>query len=174
MFDQYSTSTLLLLVFVAGLILGVALTLLINKLRTGSASPVKLKKEMDDYQGKVDAHFAETSKKFKQMTTQYQDLYQHLAAGATTLCRPDTIPADLIEGSSALQQKPAIEQKTSEDKAAKDKAATPAVDGGADKKASSVDKPAATKENSKSAINSQSKEQSATGTMKKQKPSSKA
>jgi len=115
MFEQYPDLTIL--VFLIGVVAGIVLILLTNKLRSGSASPVKLKKEMDDYQDKVDAHFAETSQKFKQMTNQYQDLYQHLAEGATTLCRPDAIAAELIEDSSALGRKPAIEQKAKPDQA---------------------------------------------------------
>lgn len=121
MFEQYPDLTIL--VFLIGVVVGIILILLTNKLRSGSASPVKLKKEMNEYQDKVDAHFAETSQKFKQMTNQYQDLYQHLAEGATTLCRPDAIAAELIEDSSALRRKPAIEQKADSTKGAVNKEA---------------------------------------------------
>jgi uncharacterized membrane-anchored protein YhcB (DUF1043 family) len=76
-------------VFFIGLIVGVLVVLLFNRLRTGSASAYKLKAEKDNYQLQVEVHFAETSKKFQQMTEQYQDLYQHMASGAAELCRPE-------------------------------------------------------------------------------------
>ncbi len=87
--------------FVAGLIVGIAAVLLFNKLRSGSASPSSVKQEFDDYKSQVESHFEETSKKFQDMTEQYQDLYKHLSTGATTLCRPDSVAAALVEGSVA-------------------------------------------------------------------------
>ena len=115
MFEQYYSNESLIIFFIV-LIVGVILTFLLNKMISGNASPVTLKKEMEEYQSKVDTHFVETSKKFKQMTDQYQDLYQHLAAGATTLCSPGADAAKLVEDLSSLS-KPAIEQKPSSDKA---------------------------------------------------------
>lgn len=85
--------------FAAGLIVGVAAVLLFNKLRSGSASPSGVKQEFDDYKSQVESHFEETSKKFQDMTEQYQDLYKHLSTGATTLCRPDSVAAGLVESS---------------------------------------------------------------------------
>ena len=69
-----------LLIFFCGTIAGISLTLLFNKMRTGSASASKIKQEMEDYQGQVEAHFEETSKKvsledledaFKEMWTDF-------------------------------------------------------------------------------------------------------
>jgi len=90
--------------FIIGLIVGVAATLIFNKARTGTASAHKLKKEMEDYQDKVEQHFEKTSQKFKNMTEQYQDLYQHLSVGATTLCRPDNIAPGLSDNSATVAE----------------------------------------------------------------------
>lgn len=98
-------------VFIGGLVLGVILTLLINKVRSGSASPTTIKREMEDYQDKVEAHFDETSEKFKQMATQYQDLYKHLSVGATTLCRPENISPGLTADKDPLSNNLAIDKK---------------------------------------------------------------
>ncbi|MEM7359464.1 MAG: DUF1043 family protein [Pseudomonadota bacterium] len=89
-------------IFVAGVLAGVGAMLLVNKLGSGSASPTKIKKEMEDYQEQVEAHFEETSKKFKAMANQYQDLYQHMSVGATTLCRPENIAPGLTDQSSPV------------------------------------------------------------------------
>jgi uncharacterized membrane-anchored protein YhcB (DUF1043 family) len=89
----------LIVVFVVGLISGALIMLLWNKLSSGSASPAGLKQEYQDYQEKVEIHFEETSKKFRDMTEQYQDLYQHLSVGATSLCRPDSVAASLADES---------------------------------------------------------------------------
>lgn len=93
-----------IIVFFGGLILGVILTLLINKVKSGSASPGAIKKEMEDYQDKVEAHFDESSKKFKQMADQYSDLYKHLSIGATTLCRPENISPGLMADQNPLME----------------------------------------------------------------------
>jgi uncharacterized membrane-anchored protein YhcB (DUF1043 family) len=76
-----------------------------NKLSSGSVSASKIKKEKDDYQAEVEAHFEQTSKKFKQMTAQYQDLYQHMSVGATTLCRPENITPGLTDQTDLLASK---------------------------------------------------------------------
>jgi len=98
----------LIAIFVVGLICGALIMLLWNKLSSGSASPAGLKQEYEDYQEKVETHFEETSKKFQDMTAQYQDLYKHLSVGATSLCRPDSVAAALA-GESQSQVK--IENK---------------------------------------------------------------
>ncbi|MFT5136036.1 MAG: uncharacterized membrane-anchored protein YhcB (DUF1043 family) [Arenicella sp.] len=97
------------LFFCAGTIAGISVTLLFNKMRTGSASAGKIKQEMEDYQGEVEAHFEETSKKFKDMAAQYQDLYQHLSVGATTLCRSGNVIAGLNDQRDPLAMAPTIE-----------------------------------------------------------------
>ncbi len=96
-----------------GLVVGVVLMLIFNKVKSGSASPAGVKKEYEDYKNEVEAHFEATSKKFETMTEQYQDLYKHLAVGATTLCRPDSVAASLVDNSS-LDSQPARLEKTVE------------------------------------------------------------
>ena len=90
-----------ILVFFAGLCGGALLLLLWNKLSSGSASPSTVKEDFEEYQSKVEEHFEATSKKFQDMTEQYQDLYKHLSVGATSLCRPDSVAAGLVDGSEA-------------------------------------------------------------------------
>lgn len=91
----------LIAVFIVGLICGALIILLWNKLSSGSASAAGLKSEYQDYQEQVEAHFEQTSKKFQDMTEQYQDLYKHLSVGATSLCRPDSVAAELADESKA-------------------------------------------------------------------------
>ena len=91
----------LIIVFVVGLGCGALIMLLWNKLSSGSASPAGMKQEYQEYQEKVESHFEETSKKFQDMTEQYQDLYKHLSVGATSLCRPDSVAATLADESQA-------------------------------------------------------------------------
>ena len=95
-----------LLIFLAGFIVGIAALMINNKLSGGSVSASKIKKEKDDYQVEVEAHFEETSKKFKQMAAQYQDLYQHMSVGATTLCRPENIAPGLTDQTDPLASRP--------------------------------------------------------------------
>lgn len=92
----------LLVVFSGGVATGIVLMLIFNKLRSGSAAPANLKKEMNDYQTQVEAHFEETSEKFKDLANQYQDIYKHLSVGATTLCRPENVAPLLTAGKSPL------------------------------------------------------------------------
>ena len=91
---------LLVGVFIAGALTGIIMMLIFNKLSTGSATAGQVNREMEDYQGQVESHFEETSKKFKEMTDQYQDLYQHLSVGATSLCRPENIAPGLVDQSA--------------------------------------------------------------------------
>ena len=95
-----------------GLTLGIIAMLVFNKVRGGSISPGTLKQEMEDYQGQVEVHFEQTSQKFQQMAAQYQDLYQHLAVGATSLCRPENISPGLTDQSDPLSKSKLIEQET--------------------------------------------------------------
>ncbi|MBL4670652.1 MAG: DUF1043 family protein [Arenicella sp.] len=94
----------LIVVFIVGLICGALIMLLWNKLSSGSGSAAGLKLEYQDYQEKVETHFEQTSKKFQDMTEQYQDLYKHLSVGAASLCRPDSVAAALV-GESKSQVK---------------------------------------------------------------------
>ena len=137
-----------LLVFSAGLISGLIIMLIINKLKSGSMAPSNVKQEYQEYQDKVEEHFEETSKKFKEMTEQYQDLYKHLSVGATSLCRPDSVAAVLADESESqvkLEKKPE-EEKVSEpvkkEQVEEKKVSEPEAEKPVEKKSSeSVDKP---------------------------------
>lgn len=101
-----------LICFGIGFLSGVVTLLLFNKVRSGSASPESVKQQLDDYQQEVEQHFEQTSQKFKSMTEQYQDLYNHLSVGATTLCRPDSNIAGLEKQTEIVMQK--LEKNSSE------------------------------------------------------------
>lgn len=72
-----------------GILLGLIASMAYNKLKTGSTSANQIKQQQAKYQADVEAHFEETSRRFKAMTEQYQEFYQHLSKGATDLCRPE-------------------------------------------------------------------------------------
>ncbi len=117
MFEQDLGMTII--IFFVGLVVGMILTLLLNKIRSGSVSPAKVKREMEEYQDKVEEHFDQTSEKFKQMATQYQDLYKHLSVGATTLCRPENIAPGLVSDKDPLSNNLAIDKKPTTDDTSK-------------------------------------------------------
>ena len=117
-----------------GIVVGIVANLLFNKARTGSTSPAAMKKQMADYQTQVETHFVQTSQKFQDLTEQYQELYQHLAQGATTLCRPNHTAIGLSEQQAKiadLQAQPVTEQlidqqaEQSTDQQAEQQAITP-------------------------------------------------
>ena len=113
--------------FIAGFVVGIIVMLIANKLRSGSMTPSNIKQEYQDYQEKVEEHFEETSKKFKDMTEQYQDLYKHLSVGATSLCRPDSVAAvlaDKSEPTMKLENKPEEVNEKTEEKAKAETAPT--------------------------------------------------
>ena len=96
--------------FGIGLLTAVIAMLIFNKARSGSVSAAGVKQEYDDYRSQVEEHFEETSKKFQNMTEQYQDLYEHLSLGATSLCSPGSVAAELADQSESVKPKP-IESK---------------------------------------------------------------
>ena len=130
----------LIVVFVVGLVFGALIMLLWNKLSSGSASAGAVKQEYQDYQGKVETHFEETSKKFQEMTEQYQDLYKHLSVGATSLCRPDSVAATLADQSQpqvrieSKEKKEAVDKSTKADKSPVDNATARQKDASVDAK----------------------------------------
>ena len=100
-----------LAVFIGGALIGGLLTNVLVRYRSGGDSPAQIKADYEDYQNKVEDHFEETSRRFRQMTEQYQDLYQHLAEGATSLCRPDSEVAFI---SNQAKDKSVLESEASE------------------------------------------------------------
>lgn len=101
-------------VFAGGVVVGIIIMLILNKMSSGSASPSAVKQEFEEYQNEVERHFEETSQKFKDMTEQYQDLYKHLSVGATSLCRPDSVAAALADESSPMSRPAQLEEKLEE------------------------------------------------------------
>ncbi|MFQ5418036.1 MAG: ZapG family protein [Myxococcota bacterium] len=56
----------------------------------------RVRSELEDYRGGVVEHFTGTSMLLRDLTHQYRAVYEHLTAGATTLCPEGSI--DLLEG----------------------------------------------------------------------------
>lgn len=105
-------------VFAGGVVVGIIIMLILNKISSGSASPSAIKQEYQQYQGEVERHFEETSKKFKNMTEQYQDLYKHLSVGATSLCRSDSAAAALADQRSPMDEPSKLEDAGSQEESA--------------------------------------------------------
>jgi len=56
----------------------------------------RLRTEFEDYRGSVVSHFPGTSGLLRELTVQYRAVYDHLTAGATSLCPEGSV--DLLEG----------------------------------------------------------------------------
>ena len=56
----------------------------------------RLRTEFEDYRGSVVSHFTGTSGLLRELTVQYRAVYDHLTAGATSLCPEGSV--DLLEG----------------------------------------------------------------------------
>lgn len=114
------------------------------------------KAEMDGYRQQVGEHFGETAELFNKMTSDYRDLYQHLAGGAQQLCDSSvpqirSLTADdnkaVLEGSAkrdddaqvVVQSEPAAAEKTE----SKGAAAPNATEAEGEKKAEQADTEAA-------------------------------
>lgn len=115
---------LFILIFIIGIILGIVGMLSFSKYKTGSMSSTTVKKEYEEYQDSVEKHFEETSQRLQDMTSQYQELYKHLAVGATTLCRPESVAAGIADKSDpGLQlENQSDEKATDEAQASEDQA----------------------------------------------------
>ncbi len=72
---------------------------------SGGRPPAELKRDYDQYRGKVDAHFATTNELLQRMTEQYREVYAHMASGARELCEVE--PARLADHLS-LEDRSAI------------------------------------------------------------------
>ncbi len=165
--------------FAAGFIVGLLAMLIFNKIRSGSVSAGGVKQEFDEYKNDVEAHFEATSKKFQNMTEQYQDLYKHLATGATTLCRPDSVAAALADESDPSNKPVRIEAKSSGEakkvveasenakaQAAKPKSVNETATSEAVKPAAAAEKPAASKPAQNSAATAKKPESEKSATAK--------
>lgn len=66
-----------------------------KKVKALEASMAEKEQQHDAYREQVAGHFADTAKKFNNMTDQYRDLYDHLSDGAQSLCERRSIPREL-------------------------------------------------------------------------------
>lgn len=76
---------------IGGIGLGYLVFYALHGRRSDGRSAAQVQEELDAYREEVQQHFTRTSDLFQHMTTQYRELYDHLAQGAQSLC--DTIPA---------------------------------------------------------------------------------
>ncbi len=77
---------LVLISVLFGGLIGMLMTLMFERRKSGGRSIEELEQEMEDYKEEVGKHFATTSELFRDMTEKYRDVYNHLAAGSQTLC----------------------------------------------------------------------------------------
>lgn len=70
------------------LVLGIGLGLWIGSIRRGKemARTAEVKAELDDYRRQVSEHFNTTALHFETIGAEYRRLYEHMAAGAGSLC----------------------------------------------------------------------------------------
>ncbi len=76
-----------LALFGLGIITGYALASMRARMEGGGRTPAELKQDFDEYQDRVDTHFAKTNALFARMTAQYREIYAHMSSGAQDLCR---------------------------------------------------------------------------------------
>ena len=96
---QFEFGAIVLTVLIAGLIFGclIAWGLLNRKNNPRAVAAAKIQQEFEEYKEKVDEHFNQTSEMFKDVTTQYKKLYDHMAVGAIELSNADTITMPRLE-----------------------------------------------------------------------------
>jgi len=97
--NQFEFGAIIITVLIAGLVFGclLAYALLKRKNRPNAEAAVAIKEEFEEYKDKVDDHFNKTSEMFKDVTTQYKKLYDHMAVGAIELSKADTITMPRLE-----------------------------------------------------------------------------
>ena len=97
--SQFEFGAIIITVLVAGLIFGclLAYAILKRKNNPDAEAAVAIKEEFEEYKDKVDDHFNKTSEMFKDVTTQYKKLYDHMAVGAIELSKADTISMPRLE-----------------------------------------------------------------------------
>ena len=103
---QFEFGAIIITVLIAGLVFGclIAYALLNRKNSPNAAAAVKIQEEFEEYKEKVDSHFNKTSEMFKDVTTQYKKLYDHMAVGAIELSNADTISMPRLEMQDTEQQ----------------------------------------------------------------------
>ena len=92
------------------LVLGIGLGLLIGNIGRGKemARTAEAKAELDDYRRQVSEHFNTTAVHFETIGAEYRRLYEHMAAGAGSLCefRPSAFasPVEQITNEDADEE----------------------------------------------------------------------
>ena len=97
--SQFEFGAIIITVLIAGLVFGclLAYSLLKRKNSPDEQATIAIKEEFEEYKDKVDDHFNKTSEMFKDVTTQYKNLYDHMAVGAIELSKGDTINMPRLE-----------------------------------------------------------------------------
>ena len=113
---QFEFSTIVVSVFIAGLVIGclIAYALLKRNNRPDAAQAKEIRQDFDEYKEKVDEHFSQTSEMFKDVTTQYKKLYDHMSFGAVDLCNADISSMPRLEMQDA-GEKPETDEKPEPD-----------------------------------------------------------
>ncbi len=96
---QFEFGAIVFTVLIAGLVFGclIAWGLLNRKSNPNAVAAAKIQEEFEEYKEKVDEHFNQTSEMFKDVTTQYKKLYDHMAVGAIELSNTDTVAMPRLE-----------------------------------------------------------------------------
>jgi len=89
-------------------------------LEAAKAEIASLKAEQEQYRGNVVEHFTGASDLLRDLTVQYRAVYDHLTAGATSLCPPGSV--GLQEGLQAEQLATGPREDDAEDERADDAA----------------------------------------------------
>ncbi|KAA3650298.1 MAG: DUF1043 family protein [Proteobacteria bacterium] len=88
-----------ILILSAGLLgwaLGIAGMYIINQRKGGQHSVKEMEKKLDDYQHKVEEHFAKTADLIDNLTDSYQAVFSHLSESAEKLLTDEQIRHQLI------------------------------------------------------------------------------
>ncbi len=79
-----------------GLAIGVAVMYLLNQRKGQQHSVREMEKKLDDYQHKVEDHFAKTADLIDNLTDSYQAVFSHLSESAEELLTDEQIRQQLI------------------------------------------------------------------------------
>ncbi len=111
---QFEFGAIVLTVLIAGLAFGclIAWGLLKRKDNPNAVTAAKIQQEFEEYKEKVDEHFDKTSEMFKDVTTQYKKLYDHMAVGAIELGNADTITMPRLEVQNSDEEPEPVDEQT--------------------------------------------------------------
>jgi uncharacterized membrane-anchored protein YhcB (DUF1043 family) len=79
----------------------------------GGKSAEELKSELAEYRDDVSEHFQTTATLLHEMTEQYRSVYEHMAAGAQTLCDPERSTSQLEHLAAGLLPAAAADETVS-------------------------------------------------------------